>query len=124
MSFQRRSEWGIYIHLPNNGNKESESIYYSLHLDRQLTDRWYAVFEFNGINYTQSGGALAVNQEGGDWLNLGAANVTGNDFATLAVGATVKLTDDLTAAAAYEFPVIGRRDLFYNRFYVQVSLMY
>ena len=124
-------QWGCYHaigvvgwHIPNNGNKESESFYYSLHLDRQLTDCWYAVFEFNGINYTDSGNALAVNQEGGDWINLGANNVTGNDFATLAAGATVKLTDDLTAAVAYEFPVMGRRDLFDNRFYVQLSLTY
>jgi opacity protein-like surface antigen len=50
--------------------------------------------------------------------------VTGNDFATLAAGATVKLTDNLTAAAAYEFPVMARRDLFDNRFYLQMSLKY
>jgi hypothetical protein len=62
----------VGMHVPNNGNKESESIFYSLHVDRQLTDCWYAVFEFNGINYTDSGNALAVNQEGGDWINLGA----------------------------------------------------
>jgi hypothetical protein len=114
----------VGMHLPNNGNKESQSIFYSLHLDRQLTCRSYAVLEFNGINYTDSGNALAVNQEGGDFINLGANNVTGNNFATMAAGATVKLADDLTAAAAYEFPVMGRRDLFDNRFYFQMSVMY
>ncbi len=111
-------------HLPNNISDESESIYYSLHLDREVACGWYALWELNGIHYVESGRALPVSQEGGDWINLGATDVAGNHFLSTAVGATKKVNRHLSLSAAFEFPITGCEDLFNNRTYVQKSLTY
>lgn len=75
--------------LPNDTAQESTSLFCSMHLGRKLTDKLYALVEMNGIHYTKSGSRLPeVNVEGGDLVNLGAGNVTGNDFISMAAGAT------------------------------------
>jgi hypothetical protein len=68
-------------HLPSDGDAESESFWYSFHLDRQIgCTALAAVWEINGISYTGNGTALGTSQEGGDYINLGATNVNGNTF--------------------------------------------
>ncbi len=110
--------------LPNNKSKDTESLYYSLHLDYEVYAGWYALWEFNGILYTNSGTALASPQEGGDLLNLGANNVAGNHVATTALGVTRVFNSHLASAIAYEVPVTDRRDLFDNRVTATITLTY
>ncbi len=113
-------------HLPNNATDESQSLYYSLHLDYHLGYGIYALTEMNGIHYTRSGKRLppAVTTEGGDLINLGAGNVAGNDFISWAWGATVVFSENIQAAAAYEIPITGRIDLMDNRVTATLSFIY
>lgn len=110
--------------LPNS-RLESESLFYSLHLDHQLTDELYLLAEFTGIQYLRSGNALpGVNVEGGDLINLGAGNVAGNHFASAAVGAVYKFSQNVSIGATYEVPVTGREDLMDDRVTANLSLFY
>jgi hypothetical protein len=62
--------------------------------------------------------------EGGDLINLGAGDVAGNFFATLAFGATYVLSQNVHVGAAHEFPITDREDLFDDRTTVFLSLIY
>ena len=111
-------------HLPNNGAQESESIFYSLHLDYELWHGFYPLWELNGIHYTQSGNRLPFSVEGGDLVNLGSSNVAGNDFVSMAVGMAKVFSPHCSLGAAWEFPVTGREDLFDNRVTVTLTWRY
>jgi hypothetical protein len=112
-------------HLPNDGGQESESLFYSLHLDYEVCDGWYPLWELNGIHYTESGTRLpGVNVEGGDLINLGAGDVAGNDFVSMAVGLAKVFSPHLILSGAWEFPVTGREDLFDNRVTVTLTWRY
>ena len=90
-----------------------------------MTCRLYALWEFTGIHYLESGRALpGVTVEGGDLINLGAGAVAGNHFASTAFGMMYRLTDQMTLGAAYEFPVTDREDLMDNRTTVNLSWTY
>lgn len=111
--------------LPNNGSAESESIFYSLHLDREIADGIYVLTEFTGIEYVESGRAIpGLNMEGGDLFNLGAGNVAGNHFASWAVGGAWKPNRHVSIGAAYEIPVTNRKDLMDNRVTANLTLFY
>jgi hypothetical protein len=112
-------------HLPMDGGQESESIFYSLHLDRRLNNELYVLWELTGVEIVESGSRLpGVTVEGGDLINLGAGNVAGNHFISTAFGLTYKFSPNLEAAAAYEFPITNRKDLMSNRTTLTMSLIY
>lgn len=108
--------------LPNHGGQETESFYYSLHLDRQLCKQFYLFGELNGIQYVDSGRRLAAAMEGGDLINLGANNVNGNSFISLAAGFTYRLNDVTDISLAHEIPVSNRKDLMKNRTSLTLSI--
>jgi hypothetical protein len=61
----------------------------------------------------QLGGAVpsVVEFEGGDLFNLGASEASANrDFVTAAVGFRSRITDSITAGAAYEVPLTNEED--------------
>lgn len=61
----------------------------------------------------QFGGGVpgAIQFEGGDLFNLGATNASDNpDFVSAAIGFRSRLTDSLTAGAAYEIPLTDEED--------------
>lgn len=111
-------------HLPNDGSAESQSIFLSLHLDQKLTDKFYALVEMNGIQYVDNGKALPVSFEGGDIINLGATQVSGNTVVTTAVGGAYKFSESLIFSAAWEFPISNREDLLSDRVTATVTLRY
>lgn len=110
-------------HLPNNASDESQSLYYSLHLDYELREGIYALTELNGIHYTRSGRGLAVNDEGGDWLNVGAS-VAGEHFVSMAWGAAFVLNDLLTISAAWEVPLTNNQHLLESRTTILATLSF
>ena len=112
------------FHLPADDFDNSTSFWYSLHYDHPLTEKLSALAEMNGIVYTKSGGALPVNFEGGDWINLGATNVAGNDFISMAFGADYKINECLSFAGVWEFPVTNRKDLMDSRTTVTLTLTF
>ncbi|QDU45790.1 hypothetical protein Mal52_42860 [Symmachiella dynata] len=112
-------------HLPNNPNQESESMFYSLHLDNEVVDDVYVLWEMNGIQYLQSGNRLpGVSVEGGDLINLGAGDVAGNHVLTMAWGAALILTDSLRVSGAWEIPLTSRKDLLDSRTTITMSWIY
>ncbi|QGQ26821.1 hypothetical protein F1728_30940 [Gimesia benthica] len=112
------------FHLPADDFDNSTSFWYSLHYDHPLTEKLSALAEMNGIVCTKSGGALPVNFEGGDWINLGSSNVAGNDVITMAFGADYKINECLSFAGVWEFPVTERKDLLDSRTTVTLTLTF
>lgn len=111
-------------HAPQDPSAESESIFYSLHLDRHVGKGFYGLLELNGIQYVNDGDRLPLSVEGGDLINLGSTDVSGNTFVSLAVGATQKINENLQVGGAWEFPITGRQDLMDNRVTATISLIY
>jgi len=122
--------------IPFDGGKESSSIFESLQVNVPVTD-WLSPFlVVTHMHWTGSGDgrrkvrlrggaevdldtAIAVqgsnNFEGYDLVNLGTKGIDGADMVTMAWGASVRLTDHVWLAAAYERPISDRRDLMRQR---------
>jgi hypothetical protein len=111
-------------HLPNNGAQESQSLWYSMHLDYELFEGFYPLWELNGIHYARSGERLPLSIEGGDYFNLGSADVAGNHLLTTALGATKVFNQHLSVGAAWEWPLTGREDHFDSRLTATFTLRY
>jgi hypothetical protein len=102
--------------VPADDNLQSTSVYFSNHIDVQVTQRWYALMEFNWYHWTQSGVAGLPGVEGLDLFNLGSTGVTGNDIVTGAAGTKFKASQNSEIGIAWEFPLTDRRDIIENRF--------
>jgi hypothetical protein len=107
-------------------NQRSDYFYSQLHLDYDVANlhKIYPLVELNWIRYTSNGGARAQDFEGGDLINFGANNVSGNNFLSLAFGARYKFTECVQMGAAFEFPVSGRKDLMDYRVTVDLIFRY
>jgi len=121
--------------IPFDGDKESTSFFYNLHLDYGVHPHFVPFVEVNGTHWTSSGdGTLPVRtrigtltlgaaqtalaagrNEGNDVVNLGSQEVAGNDIVTLALGARFPITKHVHTAFSYEFPVTTREDLMQQR---------
>jgi len=127
--------------IPFDGDKESTSFYYNLHLDYALHAHFVPFLEVNGTHWTSSGdGTLGIRTrigelplstvqvatgsgrgEGNDVVNLGSQGVSGNDIVSMAVGARFPITKHVHTAFSYEFPVTTREDLLQQRASVNVT---
>jgi hypothetical protein len=93
---------------------ETSMLFWSHHIDRKISDRFYLLAEANWYHWLDS--ANGINGiEGGDLFSLGSSNVTGNDIVTTAVGAKFKPSGHQEIGIAWEFPVTERRDVLDNR---------
>jgi len=114
---------GAGLRLPND-DVQSSSMYWSNAFDVQLTQRLYAMLQFNWFHWYESGTALPVNFEGNDLFNLGSTNVAGNDIVTMSFGPRYKFGRYHEAGVAYELPLTQRDDLLESRLYVDLILRY
>ena len=92
----------------------SDNVFASFHLDYDVANihRIYPLVELNYVHYTQNGNARSANFEGRDLFNFGAADVSGLDELTAAVGLRYVFTQAVQAGVAIEFNVLddnGRR---------------
>ncbi len=101
--------------IPLDSDANSESIYWSNHLDYQLNNKWYALTELNWYHWTQSGAGGVPGVEGLDLFNFGSTGVTGNDIVTAAFGGKLKPSCHSEIGLAWEFPLTARRDIIDNR---------
>lgn len=101
--------------LPMNGDTGSDVWYWSNHLSRQVTDRFYLLTEFNWYHWLGSGTNGVPGVEGYDLFNLGSTGVSGNDIVSQAVGAKFKRDRHREIGLAYEFPLTERRDILQDR---------
>ena len=110
--------------LPNNTTDNSQSFIWSHHFDHQIGCRFYPAVELHWLHYTKSGEALPFDFEGGDLINLGSADVAGNDLFVMAAGFAYKLSEAVQLAVAYEFPVSSREDILDERVTANLILRY
>ena len=75
-----------------------------LHVDYQIGN-FYPLVELNLVHPYQSGDRLPIADEGEDFFNFGAANAAGKNILTAAVGARYRVTDNVDAGVAYQFPL-------------------
>jgi hypothetical protein len=107
-------------------NKErSDYFYLSGHIDFDLFDRhrFYPLIEANYFYATTNGNSSSFNFEGRDAINFGA-RASGSNLLTLAPGFRYKISEKFQFGAAYEFPLVGDRDLFRYRFTIDFIWRY
>jgi hypothetical protein len=140
----------VGLRQPLSTNKESTSIFYNLHADAgEVIGPVVPFLEVNATTWTQSGDgsskvktksfnnvALKTAQdvlfdagvtasrrwEGADVVNLGSSGVSGQTVATLAAGARMSVTKNVSFGAYYEFPITDRKDIFEQR--VAINALY
>ncbi len=105
-------------------NYNSDSFYYSLHVDHALTDNLYGLIEMNGIHYINNGDGLPVPFEGGDLINFGSPAANDYYLLTMAFGGTYKISDNWQTAAAYEIPLASEGSIFDERLTFTLSFIY
>jgi hypothetical protein len=129
--------------LPVDGDAESTSGFYHLHMDWAFTPRLHPFVELSGQHFFDGGdgsnpielkdgtelslsavqAALGTGAfEGNDILNLGSQGVKGHDLVTFAVGAQLRVTERWTLGFAYERPLTQRRDLIQQRFTIMLMM--
>lgn len=121
-----RSHWVTAAgwRLPMDASDESQSVYWSNHLDRRLTNKFYALTELNWYHWTKSGKGGINGVEGLDLFNFGSTGVAGNDIVTAALGGKFKNSRHSEIGVAYEFPLTNRRDVLENRLTVDWIFRY
>lgn len=109
--------------LPVDSQAENQMFYWSHHLDRQLNKKLYAFTELNWFNYMKDANAFPA-LEGGDFFNLGANGVKGNDIVTSAFGLKLKPRRNIESGVAWEFPLTERRGVLDNRLTADFIIRY
>lgn len=111
--------------FPVSTSANSSFIYNSFHIDKAFGGWFYPLMELNLFYYTGGGDRFpGVVGEGDGLLNLGTADVSGNTLLTLAFGAKAKLSCNVELGAAYEFSLVGRKDLNDGRLVTELILRY
>lgn len=95
------------------GTGRSDFFYNSAHLDFDVANlhKIYPFLELNWFHYTSSGNTRPVDFEGRDFANIGASNIGGRDFVTLAPGFRYKFTEAIQLGLATEFTVTNPEDM-------------
>ena len=109
--------------IPFDNGAESTTMHYNAHISYAVTDRFSPLLEVNyfrvldegngGRRFDDQVGGLVpavATFEGGDLVNLGAANVSNKDLVTLGVGFRYRLTDSIDVGAAYEIPLTDEEE--------------
>ena len=110
------------VRLPFDNDEESTMLFYSAHVSYQLTETLFPLIELNYFRVldegdggrrfnSQVGGAVpaVADFEGGDLINLGAANASENrDLLTLGLGMRWRINDHVDFGAAYEIPLTDK----------------
>lgn len=105
-------------------DEESSSLYDSWHVSYEIAPGLHPLVELNHLHVTDagdggkrfdvhaSGGVPSIAQfEGGDLVNLGAANADDNaDFVSLAFGLRYQACKAASIGVAYEFPLTDSED--------------
>lgn len=108
------------INQPLDGDEESSSYDYHLHVSYEVTPQFLPLFELNGISYTSNGKAFPADFEGGDLINLGSTDVAGQTVVSGALGAAWRPNDSIQVGATYEWPITSREDLLDDRIWFAV----
>jgi len=107
--------------IPFNFDRQTANIHYSGQLDYWLC-RWFIPFvSANAFTTITDGNRKGLSNEGFDLINFGSANASGETQAAIGGGFRSRLLDNLDLGFAYESGVVGRNDIFKDRFTVDLS---
>lgn len=115
--------WGTFQGMGTAGyaistnSERSDYFFASAHVDFDINNnhRFYPLTELNWFAYTKDGKSSNLGVEGRDLANFGAAS-KGANLVTWAIGGRWRSKNTFwEVGAAYEFPLMGPRDLFRNR---------
>jgi len=113
------------IRLPTDTNAESQSSYWSAHLDRQIgASNFYLLGEANWYHWIKSGAGGIPGVAGLDLYNFGSTGVAGNDVVTGAFGLKFKPNCHREFGIAWEAPLTERRDILGNRLTIDAILRF
>lgn len=117
---------GSGFRIPTDGIEESQSWYWSNHIDRQIgCCGLYGFGEVNWYKWIDAGanpnGIAGV--EGGDLFNFGSPASEG-DIVTGAIGVKYKPCANREIGVAWETPLTDRQDILENRLTVDLILRY
>jgi hypothetical protein len=106
-----RSDYGSFNFMNTTGytfrtdNTRTEALYSSFHLDYDWkgAHRFYPLIELNWRHYSRNGGANPLNFDGSDLANFGSQNVSTYNELTVALGARVKINNNIWWGIAAEF---------------------
>lgn len=116
---------GTGFRLPSDGGANSQSWYWSHHLDYQLGDSGLYLFtEANWYHWIKSGNDFPLPVEGLDLFNLGSKGVAGNNIVTGAFGVKYKPSAGMELGVAYELPYTERRDIIQDRITIDLIFRY
>jgi len=115
-------EGDVGLNIAADSNHDSSMVHYAGHLDYELVDGLYGLFEMNGFSVYQTGLRTNGNFEGVDLVNFGSLNA--GTVITAAFGLRYRLNDHILLGAAYERPVTAREDIIASRVYIDLVLHY
>jgi hypothetical protein len=111
-------DWNLMAEVAYNwvldDKNESTSWDWHLHGSFDAIGGFVPLVEVHGIEWTDGGEGMAIDDEGGDLINLGSQNVEGSVI-TGAVGARIPVSPTLSFGFAYEWPLTTRQDLLDER---------
>ncbi len=99
-------------------SERADFFYTSAHIDFDINNRrrFYPLMEVNWFAYTKNGTARSLPFNGRDLANIGSAS-SGSNLVTWTLGGKYKSPSGRWEfGGGYELPIIGNRDLFQNRF--------
>jgi hypothetical protein len=107
-------------------NRPTDYFSLNLHLDYDVGNlhKIYPLMELTWRYYTDNGKAHVQDFEGGDLINFGATDVSGRNNLLLAFGGRYKFNENFQTGLAFEFPVVGTKDLNNFRFTLDFILRY
>jgi hypothetical protein len=82
-----------------------------LHVDYKIGD-FYPLAEIGMIKVMNDGNRIPLRDEGADFFNLGSSMAAGRTMLNASVGARYRITNDIDAGVAYQFPLdrgVGNR---------------
>ena len=114
----------IGARVPNDFDRETASLHYSLQLDYYAC-RWFIPFvSGNGQTVLSEGKAIPLNVEGFDLINFGSSQARGETQIVLGTGFRSRLLDNVDVGFAYEFGVTSPKGLFGDRYMVDFVIRF
>jgi len=102
--------------IPMDMNRETASIRYSGMLDYWVCQWFIPFITANAFTTLTDGDVLPLSSEGFDLINFGSTGASGHTQASFGAGFRSRLLDNLDLGFAYERGWVSRRDVFKDRF--------
>lgn len=108
--FQLYDTFGIAL---DAGSGRSDYFYNSASLGYDIVNmhKYYLMLDLNWFHYTSSGDSRPTQMEGRDYANVGATNISGRDYLSLAPAFRWKINECVQFGIATEFTLSNPKDI-------------